>query len=105
VLRGGRYDEIGKAFGRARPAVGFSIYLRELAGLSTEPTVRAIYAPALADEALRTAVRGLRAQKEVVVQGLPGSDQAESGGDFVIDRVLVQIEGSWRVVPRSDLTP
>ena len=25
VLRGGRYDDIGKAFGRARPAVGFSI--------------------------------------------------------------------------------
>jgi ATP phosphoribosyltransferase regulatory subunit len=33
VLRGGRYDDIGKAFGRARPAVGFSVYLRDLARL------------------------------------------------------------------------
>ena len=32
VARGGRYDEVGKAFGRSRPATGFSIELRELAG-------------------------------------------------------------------------
>ena len=32
VGRGGRYDEVGKAFGRARPATGFSIDLRSLAG-------------------------------------------------------------------------
>jgi ATP phosphoribosyltransferase regulatory subunit len=34
VARGGRYDEVGKAFGRARPATGFSIDLRSLAGAS-----------------------------------------------------------------------
>ncbi len=33
VARGGRYDEVGKAFGRARPATGFSIDLRTLAGM------------------------------------------------------------------------
>jgi ATP phosphoribosyltransferase regulatory subunit len=32
VARGGRYDEVGKAFGRSRPATGFSIDLRNLAG-------------------------------------------------------------------------
>ncbi len=32
VARGGRYDEVGRAFGRARPATGFSIDLRSLAG-------------------------------------------------------------------------
>jgi len=31
VARGGRYDEVGRAFGRARPATGFSIDLRSLA--------------------------------------------------------------------------
>jgi len=31
IARGGRYDEVGKAFGRARPATGFSIDLRSLA--------------------------------------------------------------------------
>ena len=30
VARGGRYDEVGKAFGRARAATGFSIDLRSL---------------------------------------------------------------------------
>jgi ATP phosphoribosyltransferase regulatory subunit len=34
LARGGRYDEVGKAFGRARPATGFSIDLRSLAGAS-----------------------------------------------------------------------
>ena len=34
VARGGRYDEVGKAFGRPRPATGFSIELRSLAGTS-----------------------------------------------------------------------
>jgi ATP phosphoribosyltransferase regulatory subunit len=34
VARGGRYDEVGKAFGRARPATGFSIDLRSLAGMA-----------------------------------------------------------------------
>jgi len=31
IARGGRYDEVGKAFGRLRPATGFSIELRSLA--------------------------------------------------------------------------
>jgi ATP phosphoribosyltransferase regulatory subunit len=33
VARGGRYDGIGKAFGRARPATGFTLDLRQVAGL------------------------------------------------------------------------
>lgn len=34
VARGGRYDDVGKAFGRARPATGFSMDLRTLAGVN-----------------------------------------------------------------------
>ncbi|MEK9775629.1 MAG: ATP phosphoribosyltransferase regulatory subunit, partial [Quisquiliibacterium sp.] len=34
VARGGRYDDIGQEFGRARPATGFSLELRELASLA-----------------------------------------------------------------------
>jgi ATP phosphoribosyltransferase regulatory subunit len=37
VARGGRYDEVGKAFGRARPATGFSIDLRALAAAGAAP--------------------------------------------------------------------
>ncbi len=36
IARGGRYDEVGKAFGRARPATGFSIDLRSLASWLTD---------------------------------------------------------------------
>jgi ATP phosphoribosyltransferase regulatory subunit len=35
IARGGRYDEVGKAFGRARPATGFSIDLRSMAAAGT----------------------------------------------------------------------
>ena len=40
VARGGRYDEVGKAFGRSRPATGFSIELRELAGAAAPARTR-----------------------------------------------------------------
>lgn len=33
IAQGGRYDEVGKVFGRARPATGFSMDLRELAAV------------------------------------------------------------------------
>ena len=36
VARGGRYDEVGKAFGRLRPATGFSIELRSIASVATK---------------------------------------------------------------------
>jgi ATP phosphoribosyltransferase regulatory subunit len=40
VARGGRYDEVGKAFGRARPATGFSIDLRSLAAAAGQKAKR-----------------------------------------------------------------
>ena len=40
IARGGRYDEVGRAFGRPRPATGFSINLRSLAGASAAPRRR-----------------------------------------------------------------
>jgi ATP phosphoribosyltransferase regulatory subunit len=99
VLRGGRYDGIGKAFGRARPAVGFSIYLRDLARLGETASPRAILAPARPDPALRTLVRQLRDAGEVVVQALPGEE--EQAGDFVFDREIAQQNGNWSVVART----
>lgn len=35
LVRGGRYDGVGAAFGRARPATGFSLELRALAALTS----------------------------------------------------------------------
>ena len=100
VARGGRYDEIGKVFGRARPATGFSADLRTLMRLGSfepMPLSGAILAPADADNALRERVRELRADGAVVIRALPGQtgDPAEMG----CSQCLQKIDGQWTVVP------
>lgn len=101
VARGGRYDEVGAAFGRARPAVGFSLYLRDLASLlpEVEPPA-AIRAPWLEDAALRESVRALRAAGEIVVQVLPG--QEHHNDEFRCDRHLVKRGTAWHIEPLAD---
>jgi ATP phosphoribosyltransferase regulatory subunit len=39
LVRGGRYDEVGAVFGRNRPAVGFSLDVKELVGVAS-PSAR-----------------------------------------------------------------
>ncbi|TAL95597.1 MAG: ATP phosphoribosyltransferase regulatory subunit [Paraburkholderia sp.] len=100
VARGGRYDKVGEAYGRARPATGFSLDLREVARIS--PVVArssAILAPWQHDEALRASVVALRDTGEVVIQALPGHDHDLD--EFACDRVLVERNGAWVVEPRS----
>jgi ATP phosphoribosyltransferase regulatory subunit len=59
IALGGRYDKVGKAFGRGRPATGFSLDLRELCQLAPAAEAgRAILAPAGGDQALHEAVAG-----------------------------------------------
>ncbi|HFD81088.1 MAG TPA: ATP phosphoribosyltransferase regulatory subunit [Gammaproteobacteria bacterium] len=89
IARGGRYDEIGRVFGRARPATGFSTDLRTLMQLGRRewPAARgAILAPAEDDPALQEKIRMLRAQGEVVIVQLPGQGGgiAETGCDRVL---------------------
>jgi ATP phosphoribosyltransferase regulatory subunit len=96
IARGGRYDEVGAIFGRNRPAVGFSLDLKELAeqvpGRGSRPAVRA---PWSEDAALRSAVRRLREQGETVVCILPGHEH--EGQEFECDRELVAIGDQWAV--------
>ena len=95
LARGGRYDQVGEAFGRARPATGFTMDLRELALLvpCSEPT-KAIRAPWGGDAGLRTRISQLRAEGQVVIQGLP--DEVGEQEEFVCDRELVQdASGAW----------
>jgi ATP phosphoribosyltransferase regulatory subunit len=101
VLRGGRYDNIGKAFGRARPAVGFSIYLRELVRLLGTRAARAILAPADDDAALREAIGRLRADGEIVVQRLPDEFGGPDSGAFNFDRELRRVGNAWQVASRE----
>ena len=96
VLRGGRYDEVGAVFGRRRPAVGFSLDLKALVGLSPAQALRAaVRAPWGEDAALRAAVRTLREQGETVVCILPGHEH--EGDEFDCDRELALVGTQWVV--------
>ena len=95
IARGGRYDEVGASFGRARPATGFTMDLRQLAALAPAPAKRgAILAPAGDDAALAEAIEKLRAAGEVVVVELPGHEAARD--ELGCTRRLVNEEGKWR---------
>jgi ATP phosphoribosyltransferase regulatory subunit len=98
LLRGGRYDDIGRAFGRARPATGFSIDMRELTRGNDLIAQQAILAPAVDDPALVECIAGLRRRGEVVVQQLDGSD---AHGAEAVARELRQVDGRWQVVGRT----
>lgn len=72
IAKGGRYDDIGKVFGRARPATGFSTNLRTLVALIPPPILPLrIFAPYSSDPSLMTEVQKLRSQGQVVICGLP----------------------------------
>jgi ATP phosphoribosyltransferase regulatory subunit len=92
---GGRYDEVGKAFGRARAATGFSMDLRELAAVSPQRgRSRAISVPYRPhDVQLNRRVAVLRARGEVVIDDLPGHKVAEV--ESACDRKLVRRQGRW----------
>jgi ATP phosphoribosyltransferase regulatory subunit len=96
IARGGRYDEVGAIFGRNRPAVGFSLDLKDLADLVPGAQRRpAIRAPWSEEPALRTAIRRLREQGESVVCMLPG--HGHEAEEFECDRELVGERGAWTV--------
>ncbi|MFC7514141.1 ATP phosphoribosyltransferase regulatory subunit [Herbaspirillum sp. GCM10030257] len=94
VARGGRYDHVGEAFGRARPATGFSMDLRELARLMPgAERKQAIRAPWGTEPALRRKIGELRQAGEVVIQTLPGHENEQD--EFDCNRVVVFENGNW----------
>jgi len=103
IARGGRYDDIGQVFGRARPATGFSTDIKTLLNLSDIKTstlnTDAILAPGLsayeADSGLWKAISELRAKGETVIQSLPG--QQGSASDVGCSRELKNNSGKWIV--------
>jgi ATP phosphoribosyltransferase regulatory subunit len=100
MAQGGRYDEVGKAFGRARPATGFSMDLRELvaAGDAVPPQSRVLAPYRPADRALQRRIAALRARGIAVIEELPG--HARSRGELGCDRALVRRSGRW-VIQKS----
>jgi ATP phosphoribosyltransferase regulatory subunit len=104
IARGGRYDDIGKVFGRARPAVGFSTDLkgllqrgRGLEGRYTEGD--AVLAPWSPDPALQSEIASLREAGRRVVCHLPGQQaRPVSAG---CSQILVERDGRWALVPAA----
>jgi len=96
IARGGRYDHVGQAFGRSRPATGFSLDLLTLASLSPLAVRKtAIVAPWINDPQLNKAIDALRSQGEVVVQLMTG--EAADAAEYECDRELVKQGNSWEV--------
>lgn len=94
VARGGRYDHVGEAFGRARPATGFSLDLRELARLMPSAERKdAIMAPWSQDESLKKKINELRSAGEVVIQSLPGHENDLD--EFDCKRAVVFDGSEW----------
>lgn len=100
---GGRYDEVGSAFGRARPATGFSLDLRGIvSAMQPAEAEKAIFAPYGNDKELQAKINALRAAGEVVVQELPGHEAHR--GELNCDRKLVKQGDVWQVVAAPELS-
>jgi len=100
IARGGRYDAIGRNFGRSRPACGFSADLKVLFRVGSRghwEVQSAIFAPWSADLELSDEVGRLRGQGRRVVVGLPGQngDAAALG----CGEQLVRRGETWSVEP------
>ena len=100
VLRGGRYDGVGAVFGhkldRERPAVGFSLDLKQLVRVAAPRPLRAaIRAPWSDAPDLQAAVAALRGRGETVVCVLPGRESEID--EFHCDRELIEANGQWVV--------
>jgi ATP phosphoribosyltransferase regulatory subunit len=94
LVRGGRYNAVGAAFGRDRPAVGFSLDVKALVRAVTAPALHAaVRAPWGEDPALRAAIARLRAEGHTVVCVLPGHESEVE--EFHCDRALVLQSGGW----------
>ena len=96
LARGGRYDEVGAVFGRNRPAVGFSLDLKELVNVLPPRALKAaIRAPWAENAELSAAIARLRAEGDTVVCVLPGHEHEVN--EFDCDRDLIYTNGQWTV--------
>lgn len=101
IARGGRYDNIGAVFGRARPATGFSADLKLLTSLSKKTGIQSqralIFAPCVDDAALNETIRALRADHQAVIQQLP--NQIGTAQDLRCTAILEFVNHQWVTRP------
>jgi ATP phosphoribosyltransferase regulatory subunit len=100
IARGGRYDNVGKVFGRARAATGFSADLKTLAAMFNvdgEASVQVVFTPIAEDADLRERIRDLRAQGVTVIQQLP--EQQGGAEQLGCNAILEKLNQRWVVKP------
>jgi ATP phosphoribosyltransferase regulatory subunit len=96
IGNGGRYDHVGKGFGRSRPATGFNMSLQSLARVALSGAVAGgIFAPVSEEPGWRKAVAALRSDGERVVCGFPG--QEPDYQELHCDRQLVWLDGIYKI--------
>ena len=96
IALGGRYDEVGLSFGRARPATGFSLDLRgAVTSLPPASSRKAILAPASNDVVLKASIDALRGQGNVVIQLL--LNESSSPEELGCDHELCKQGNAWIV--------
>jgi ATP phosphoribosyltransferase regulatory subunit len=96
IAKGGRYDCIGEAFGRARPATGFSADLKTLVSFATQvAATRKIFAPAIDDDSLQITMTQLRNQGHTVIQAL--NNDHSTAQQLGCTQQLVLRQQAWQV--------
>ncbi|HRH91801.1 MAG TPA: ATP phosphoribosyltransferase regulatory subunit [Agitococcus sp.] len=96
IAKGGRYDCIGEAFGRARPATGFSADLKTLVSFVEQvAATRKIFAPAIDDNSLQIMMTQLRYQGHIVIQAL--TDDRSTAQQLGCTQQLVLRQQTWQV--------
>ena len=97
IAFGGRYDDIGRAFGRSRPATGFSTDLKTLFNLTNKQfeSRLGIFAPCSEVPGLSEMIDSLRESGEIVIRQLP--EQVGGASEMNCDRELVLEGGQWKV--------
>ncbi len=106
LARGGRYDGIGKPFGQARPATGFSADLKVLSRLAGDCPImfaeRLVFAPSEDDKSLNEKINTLRAEGWRVIMELKG--QTATAADMGCRFELIKRTGGWELFPVANVT-
>lgn len=101
VARGGRYDGIGKPFGQARPATGFSgdlkILTRLFGGAAETLWGRKVFAPAIGEPGLTEKIAAMRHEGWIVIPALAG--QTANAADMGCQFELLKRNGGWELYP------
>ena len=99
IAFGGRYDNVCEAFGRPRPATGFSTDALKLFDLAQQSHVpkKGICAPNSDVPGLYELVDRLREEGETVIYSLPGEEAETEAENPDCDREIVLEHGRWQV--------